>query len=507
MAISKRSIPTSLAIVIALLGLRFVAHAAALEELLPQPEHAARYDTLAQARELLDRKTPSDSHNGQHVSRRSIGVPRVDIRINSDITHQTMAGFGTSERVFDDPHLTETFNPKTGRSAVVITPTQQDEILDKLYVELGLTRVRSTSPDTAAGSGIEPVNDNDDPNVTDLKKFNFSWKNLDDHCAYFKRAWSRGLKTAFLSPANRESWMGVATTADAAEYAEWLLAQIKRCDALGVRLPFVSIGNEPSYKLNSMSGGFVRDAIKILGPRLRAEGFQTMFVVPDDIRPSDAAHVARVVLADATARSFVGALATHLYDEDVSHIREMQALSSQYGLPLWMTEYSSGANPLKGNALSWANLMQDLIGTYDVSAIDYMWGFFGQWDRAQLIVIRHQGNTYTGYDRRKEYYVMGQYSRFIKPGSVRVAAHSNDGVLKVTAFKDGSRLVIVVVNNAKSRTANFEVSGANAFRSLRVIRTTLGAESWATRPAIVVNDQRFAVALPGRSITTFVSGK
>lgn len=77
----------------------------------------------------------------------------------------------------------------------MLTGAQQDEVLDRLYVDLGLTRVRPASPDTAPGFGIEPVNDNADPNVTDLAQFNFGWKNLDDHCPYIDRARARGAST------------------------------------------------------------------------------------------------------------------------------------------------------------------------------------------------------------------------------------------------------------------------------------------------------------------------
>lgn len=431
------------------------------------------------------------------------------ITIDPTITYQTMEGFGTSERVFDDPHLTDTFNSTIGRSAVTISRAQQDEILDKLYIDLGLTRVRPVNPDTAVGWGIEPTNDNNDPNVADLTKFNFSWKNLDDHCDYIKRAQTRGAITAFLSPLNRESWMGVATTGDVGEYAEWLLAQIKRCDALGVRLPFVSISNEPS--LNSMSGAFIRDVIKVLGPRLRSEGFKTMFVVPDDVRASNAAQVASVILADPVARSYVGALATHLYDEPVSYIGKMRALSTQYGISLWMTEFSAYAAPtasLSGDALGWANLMQDLIGAFNVSAIDYMWGFFGQYspDSSQLITLNSQGNAYTGYRFNKEYYVTGQYSRFVKPGAQRIAASSNDSTLKATAFKDGNKVIAVVVNNQPARKAiTIQLSGSAITTMYQTYTALRGTDNWKTSYTIAVTAGQFTATIPGESISTFVS--
>jgi hypothetical protein len=94
----------------------------------------------------------------------------VSVTIDGSVRHQTMDGFGHSLRVFDDPHVFENFNPATGRAATVLTQAQQGEVMDRLYRDLELTRVRPVNPDTAAGAGIEPVNDNNDPNVTDLSK-------------------------------------------------------------------------------------------------------------------------------------------------------------------------------------------------------------------------------------------------------------------------------------------------------------------------------------------------
>ena len=428
------------------------------------------------------------------------------ITINTGITYQTMSGFGSSERVFDDPHLTQTFDQNTRRAAVVIPLAQQNEILDKLYTELGLTIVRPSTPDP--GGGIEPINDNADPNVTDLSKFNFSWKNLDDHCEYIKRAQSRGVTTFFLSPPNRESWMGVSTANDAAEYAEWLLAMIKRCDAFGVRFPYVSISNEPSFTFNNMSGAFIRDVIKNLGPRLRAEGFATMIMLADDISPSSAAQVTRTVMADPAARTYVGAIGTHLYAEGMSSMGGLQALSAQYNVPLWMTEFSSGTN----GASSWANLMHELIGTFNVSAVNYMLAYSGTWGNAQwgvgqLININQQGDSYAGYSINKEYYVMGQYSRFIKPGSVRIGVSGSTGGLKVTAFKNGSKIIIVVINDSGGgQVLSAGFTGTTVPTVMQGIYTAFsGSQNWSALSGVSVANGILTATVPASSIATFVS--
>ncbi len=421
-----------------------------------------------------------------------------------------MDGFGTTERVFDDPHVFNNFDNTTRRALTTMTTTQQDDILDKLYRDLKLTRVRTA----AAGDngGLEVTNDNSDPNVTDRSKFTLAWKLLDAHCDYITRAKSRGVTTYFNSPINRESWMGTTTANDAAEYAEWLLVQVQRCSELGVNFPYLAVANEPSYTRNTMSGAFVRDVIKNLGPRLRANGFNTMFVVSDDIRSTDAQGTMNTILSDATARQYVGALAFHLYDEPMSNVSKMRTIAQTYNLPLWMTEFSVNALPTAGltqSAFGWGDMMHDLISTYSVSAVDYIWGFFGQWQGDNLMLLRLNTNSggsepYTGYTIEKAYYVIGQYSKYVWPGDVRVSASSTDSNVKVTAYKNGSVTTIVAINdNSTDQSVQFNLNNLSD-GTLQAVRTST-TENWASLPSVTVASGTFTTTLTANSITTFTT--
>jgi O-glycosyl hydrolase len=428
-----------------------------------------------------------------------------EITIDARTTFQRMDGFGTSERVFDDPHIWgNRVDTNTGRAAVVLTAAQQDEILDQLYVNLKLTRVRPAQPDTSPGSPppgplpVEPQNDNADPNVIDWSKFDFTWKRLDAHVDYLSRARQRGVSTYFLSPVFRESWMGTTTTNDAAEYAEWLLAQTLRCQTLGVTLPYLSVANEPSYSRNTLSGPFVRDVIKILGPKLRAAGLPTFFVVPDDLNPATAYNQSAIVLADPEARQYVGALATHLYGG--SDLTNLKTLAASNNLPVWMTEY------FLDDPFAWAGLMHNLIATYNVSAVDYMWGY-SEGTSANLIQLNFNTNTfaYLGYTLRKHFYVVGQFSKFVAPGAIRIRADSNDNHAKVTAYVDWPNFTIVAFNESTTaRIANFTLAGLPSISTFNAVRTS-ATENSTTLAAVPVSGLTFTANLPGQSITTFTA--
>ena len=418
--------------------------------------------------------------------------------------YQAIDGFGSSERGFDDPHIFDDQTPPP------MTASQRGAVLAALYGDLGLTRVRPVQPETTAGpppNGIEVANDNADPYATNLAGFNFASRRVDAHADFLLEATPYGATTAWNSPLNREAWMGTTTGADVAEYSEWLLAQVRRFAQRGAPLDYVSIANEPSFSRNTMSGAFIRDVIKDLAPRLAREGLLVPFVIPDDVRASNAAAKAATVLADPVARPYVGVLATHLYDEPVTNVASMQRLAETYGLPLWMSEFSlvgMGTAGLGSTPLDWARLMHALLATYDVGAIDYLWGFVGGGrTEGTLITLNSSGGTYTGFTRTKTYYYFGQYSRFVRPGALRVSVGSSDPGIEVTAYHRGNSRVIVAINRGGSPASTLltapDLAGVSAMTPVR----TSATENWAQLAPVGVTGTSLSVTLAPGSVTTF----
>ena len=424
----------------------------------------------------------------------SPAVSGATITVDTGVAHQTMDGFGSSVRLWDDPHVSNAADPATGRG-YTLTAAQQDELLDRLYVELGLTRARPI-----IDQGIEPENDNADPSRIDEARFQFAWKRNDGYVEYVKRARARGLRTVWLSPLRLEPWMD---RGDPAEVAEWALAVLRRWRALGVELPYYAIVNEPGFERSGYwSGEELRDAIKALGPRLRAEGFATKIVITDDFNATEAYRRCRVILADEAARQYVGALAYHLYGGEPDDRARMAGLGRQYGLPVWMSEFAEPETPL-----AWAAAIHDLIANHNVSAVDAMWGFFGAWDRpgTHLIALKGEGTRYLGYEPTRYYYVTGQFSRFVRPGARRVGVTDAGSGVKLTAYREGRRVVLVAVNDGQAeRTATLRLSAEPAVRQLAAVRTS-ATEDWATLPPVTARDEIFTLTFPPGSVTTLLA--
>jgi O-glycosyl hydrolase len=419
-------------------------------------------------------------------------LPTTDATVTLDPAQrfQTIQGFGSSQRLFDDPHLTNTFDQVTQRAGIILSAAEQAKILDALYVDLGLTRVR-VHPE-----GFEPVNDNSDPLSADLSKFNFAWKAVDGHIAQTKSLVARGVTTYFASPIVIESWM---SESNPAEYAEWAFVMLRRWRDQGLEMPYYSLMNEPGYPRSGYwSGAWLRDVAKLLGARLKAEGIKTKLVVPDDVSAKDAYERLPTILSDPDARQYIGAIAYHLYER--RGVQEVKQIAAQYNIPIWMTEWSTT------DWFEWARAMQELLADDGVSAIDYMWGYFGDWDNAQLVRVRVNGSSYAGFDFNRQYYAMGQYSRYVRPGAVRIAATSSDTDVKVVAFVDGPKVIVVATNvGSTDRSVRFELgSSATCLTKVESVRTS-ESESWKGLPDVTLDAPRFAATVPARSVTTFVA--
>jgi len=417
------------------------------------------------------------------------------VTIDPARTYQVMQGFGASNRVWDDPHVSNA--PRTN-----IPPSARAEILTRLYKDLGLTRVR-----LVLDGGIEPVNDNDDPFVFDWSKFNFEWKHNDAHVAFVKDAVSFGLEIYFPVPLVLEKWM---TEHNPDEYVEWAMAVLTRWRQLGQEPRFFSVFNEPGNRdFRVWSGPWMRTVVKRLGARMQAGGFSTKLVVPDDINPTEAYARAREILGDPEARRYIGALAYHLYRQpSTADMRAIQKLAATHGIPIWMSEFSESHFQDYGGAITWAMTIHALISEYGVGAVDYMWGFFGSHDAGHaLIGVQFSDGEYRSYTLTPAYYVTGHFSRFVRPGYVRVDVRSGDPHVLVSAYTGAGSLVIVVINSGRDfKPVSFRLATGSASGSLSAVVTTR-AEPWRAMPPIPEADGTFSVMVPPESLTTLVGAR
>ena len=171
--------------------------------------------------------------------------------------------------------------------------------------------------------------------------------------------------------------------------------------------------------------------------------------------------------ADPVARGYVGIYATHQY----GGVSNYQALDK----PVWETEQSSfeSFDPSIANALKVGSWINEAITSGNVSAWHYWWLNGLNADNEGL--IGKNGD----FELTKRLFALGNYSRFVRPGWVRIGVDGSVSGLLVTAFKNPASgdFAVVVANSGVATTRTFSIAGVNgsAVSAYVTADTALGA--------------------------------
>jgi O-glycosyl hydrolase len=118
----------------------------------------------------------------------------------------------------------------------------------------------------------------------------------------------------------------------------------------------------------------------------------------------------------------------------------------------------------------------------------------------------HADPTTDSFHVPKRLYVLGQFSRFIRPGSVVLASTSSDSTLQVTAVRPTSGAVTVVLaNNGRSaHTVTVNLPGLSSPPASLTQYRTSATENQAPLAPVVVSSGSFTVTVPAKAVVTLV---
>ena len=255
--------------------------------------------------------------------------------------------------------------------------------------------------------------------------------------------------------------------------AQYYLRYVREYQKQGVSLDFVSLFNEPSV-YTKIAPEKIRDLLKDhVGPLFNREGVQTRIQPCETNDRRRAEQYWPVILDDPQARKYAGAIAYHAYG--YKDFDKIAALHRRYpDLKLWMTEvchaYETGlvprstvlprrdyedgdfwgnqiVNDLESGASAWIYwnmILDERGGPWLVSEVHHDPDPNEQ--HPVVIVERNKEVTYTGL-----YYYLAHFSKFVRPGAVRVGARSAAEGVRCVAFqgKDGG-IVAELLNSRKS---------------------------------------------------------
>ena len=233
--------------------------------------------------------------------------------------------------------------------------------------------------------------------------------------------------------------------------------------------------------------------IQRLSVSLASRGLSTVVSAADENSIDQAVSSFRSY--SSATKSLVSQINTHSYGG--SQRTQLANLASSYGKELSMSEYGDG--DASGFTMS-RRILSDMKNMRPIS-----WVYWQAVDGDGWGLLKNSlpdGIT-TNYTLNKKYFVMANYSRFIRPGYRFIAiADANS----LAAYDSPSGTVIIVTTNSASTDVEvtYDLSAFDTVDSFATRYRTSDDEDLAQLPPVGVADGVFTGTAKARSVTTYV---
>jgi glucuronoarabinoxylan endo-1,4-beta-xylanase len=282
-----------------------------------------------------------------------------------------------------------------------------------------------------------------------------------------------------------------------------LVTWVQNAKTQGVPIYAVSAGNEPdSCGINnttSYSPAQMAAWIDVLGPAMAAIGVKVM--APETMNGYGFPGYFTAIQNDTAAWNAVSIFASHEY----GLAPPVQPAIAAAGKEYWETEVDTGtaSGDPSGDGIASALLMAKAIHndlTKDNLNAWHLWWLYES-GKSGGCLYDTGSKVWT-----KRLWVMGNFSRFVRPGYMRVSTSGTvpSGVL-LTAYRnpaDGTVAVVAINNNTSATPLSLYISGVVPCSITPWV--TSATDSLASKTAITVSNARFSATLDAQSVTTFV---
>ena len=394
------------------------------------------------------------------------GTNPATITVNPGTTYQTMDGFGYT--------LTE------GSCEVIssMAATQQNQLLNDLYnpstglnasvvrISIGASDLSSSSYSYNETSGDTNMNNFslNGPDLTYLIPIIKKIKLINPNIKILATPWSapRWMKT-------NNSWVGGSLqTQYYAAYARYFVKYFDAMQAQGISIWGITPqnepenpNNEPSMLMNSTEQkNFINQQ---LGPQMASAGYGNVKIIAFDHNCDNTAYPIDVL----NNSGYVDGAAFHLY---LGNISAMSTVRNATNKNVYFTEQYTGSAGSFGGDFGW-HMQNVVIGSTNNWSKTVL-----EWNAANNSNLgpRTPGgcntclgaitiNNSTSYTKNVAYYIIGQISKFVKPGALRISTSSSSGTIFSAGFKNPDGSIALVVYNSGSANTIKVVSGSSAF--------------------------------------------
>ena len=240
-------------------------------------------------------------------------------------------------------------------------------------------------------------------------------------------------------------------------YALYFVKYIKAMQAKGITIHSLTMQNEPEHGGNNPSllmdaeeqKVFLRDH---LGPLLAKEQIKTEVILYD--HNADHPNYPISILNDPKAKTYAAGSAFHLYLGDESALSKVH--EAHPDKKLYFTEQWTGAKGSFDGDLFWhtEHVVLGTINHWSSAVIEWNLAANAKYEPHTLGgcteckgALTIQGEEIS---RNVSYYIIGHISKFIPPGSKRIASKSSSDLIKTSSFLLPNGKKVSIVLNAGS---------------------------------------------------------
>jgi glucuronoarabinoxylan endo-1,4-beta-xylanase len=265
----------------------------------------------------------------------------------------------------------------------------------------------------------------------------------------------------------------------------------------GINLYAVSVQNEPdvaqTYESCLWTSQQIHDFVPYFSSALSNNNVaSTKIMLPED--EGWQWNLAATAMNDIMTSNLVGVLAAHNYGSFAAPVTQF---GNPCPKPLWETEHYFGADDSITNGVALAQEIYSFMTLAQANAYHYWW-LEGS-GTGSLV-----GDSWTMPAKR--IFVMGNFSRFVRPNFYRIGLTTNATSTSISAYKDSASpgFAIVAINpNTVAISQTFQLTNGIITSSVTPWITSSNL-SLASQSAVGVTNSIFTYARPAMSVVTFV---
>lgn len=256
-------------------------------------------------------------------------------------------------------------------------------------------------------------------------------------------------------------------------YARYLVRYIQDMKKEGITIDAITVQNEPLHPGNNPSllmladeqAAFIK---KALGPTFTEAGITTKIIIYD--HNADRPDYPISILNDPDARKYIHGSAFHLYGGPIEALTEVH--NAHPDKALYFTEQWVGApgnmagdvawhvkNLIIGASRNWARTVLEWNLAADPDQKPHTEG--GCTQCLGAITIGPTGDI----TRNPAYYIIAHASKFVRPGSIRIASTLPENLPNVAFVTPDETKVLIVLNDSKAQKSFNIQSGEQSYQA------------------------------------------